>query len=156
MANQRIRLSTRFLTLFKIMTYGLVGMVSVAIPWAIMGEDWNALVALLNLAVIIFFAVRAIKRFRTVTWEKKHLVVKHRLDEIIIVPEEIKNIELKTLIGVHEVTLYEPHPYLGESFLFLASMNYIFKHGKIDDQMHELRQHIAQSKRTLVHTESNH
>ena len=88
------------------------------------------------------------RKLRTVVWESDRLVVKDKAD-LIILPEEIKNIELKMLIGVHEVTLHEPHPYLGESFLFQASMIYFFRHNKIDEQMHELRQHIAQSKREV-------
>ena len=150
MTNQHIRLSTRFLTLFKIVSYGVVGIVSLATSLTIMKGDWRALLALLNLGVIIFFATKALERLRTVTWEKQHLVVKYRLDEIIIAPEEIKSIELKAIVGVHEVTLRESHPYLGESFLFLASVDYMFKHDQIDSQMHELRQYITKSKQELV------
>ena len=81
-------------------------------------------------------------------WDHNQLVVNDQAD-LIILPEEIKNIELKMLIGVHEVTLHEPHPYLGESFLFQASLMYFFRHNAFDEQMHELRQHIAQSKREV-------
>lgn len=90
--------------------------------------------------------LRGMRKLRTVGWENGQMVVRDQQD-IILSPEEIDNIELKMLIGVHEVRLHEPHPYLGESFLFLASITYLFNHDKVDDQMHELREHVIRSKR---------
>ena len=93
--------------------------------------------------------LRGMRKLRTVIWEDHQLRVRDQ-QTILLLPEEIKSIELRVLVGVHEVTLYEPHPYLGESFLFLASMKYLFNHNRIDEQMHKLREHIAQSKRNVV------
>ncbi len=144
------RLSTRFLTPFKILVYGSMGVIPASVIPAIIERDWSYLHLPVALSLVAFAIIKGLGQFRTVTWEKKHLVVKHRLGEVIILLEEVKSIELKLLIGVHEVTLYESHPYLGESFLFLASTKYLFDHNHIDEQMHKLRQHTAQAKRELV------
>ncbi len=148
MTDQRIRLSTRFLPLFKGLCYALlVAFITLSIP-ALLQGDWRALLILLSSGISITTILRGMRKLRTVTWEDNQLRVKDQ-QTILLLPEEIKNIELKMLIGVHKVTLHEPHPYLGESFLFQASIIYFFRHNKIDEQMHELRQHIAQSKREV-------
>ena len=67
MTNQRIRLSTRFLMLFKVISYGVMGAVSLATSLTITEGDWRALLALINLGVILFFAIKAGERLRTVT-----------------------------------------------------------------------------------------
>jgi hypothetical protein len=148
MTDQSICLSTRFLPLFKGLCYAfLVAFFALSVP-ALLEGDWQALLILLSSGTMIIATLRGMRRLRTVVWEDNQLRVKDQ-QTILLLPEEINNIELKTLIGVHEVTLHEPHPYLGESFLFQASMLYFLRHNKIDEQMHELRQHIAQSKREM-------
>ncbi len=149
MTHHQTRLSTRFLPFFKGLCYALlVAFFALSIP-ALLEGDWRVLLVLLSSGIMIFTILRGMRKLRTVTWEDDQLRVKDQ-QTILLLPEEIANIELKVLIGVHEVTLCEPHPYLGESFLFLASMTYLFNHDKIDDQMHALREHIAQSKRSVV------
>ena len=148
MTDQRIRLSTRFLSFFKILCYASLLIVPALLLPNLLSGDWLAIQLLIAWTITAVSALLGMRKLRTVVWESDRLVVMDQAD-IIILPEEIKNIELKMLIGVHEVTLHEPHPYLGESFLFQASMIYFFRHNKIDEQMHELRQHIAQSKREV-------
>ncbi len=149
MTNHRTRLSTRFLSLFKGLCYALLlAFFALSIPALLQGE-WRALGSLVTSGIVVTTILRGMRKLRTVIWEEKQLRVKDQ-QTILLLPEEIENIELKLLIGVHEVTLCEPHPYLGESFLFLASMTYLFNHDKIDDQMHELREHIARSERSVV------
>lgn len=153
MINRNFRLSTRFLSFFKGLCYALLlAFLALSIP-ALLEGNWWALLGLVNGGVIVIAILRGMRKLRTVTWEDNQLRVKDQ-QTILLLPEEIKSIELKVLIGVHEVTLHEPHPYLGESFLFLASMTYLFNHDEIDERMYELRQHIAQSKRELMPTGS--
>ena len=148
MTDQRIRLSTRFLPLFKALSYALlVAFLALSIP-ALLQGDWRALLVLLGSGISIVTILRGMRKLRTVTWENNQLRVKDQ-QTILLLPEEIKNIELKMLIGVHEVTLHEPHPYLGESFLFQTSLMYFFRHNAFDEQMHELRQHIARARREV-------
>ncbi len=150
MIHHHTRLSTRFLSLFKVLAYASL---LPALLMLFLGIEQGQWLIILSVIAWMIFAVPAIlhwtQKLRTVVWEKNQFIVKDQVD-IIILPEEIKNIELSMIIGIHEVTLDEPHPYLGESFLFLASMKYLFTHNKIDNQMHELRQFVAQSKRELM------
>ena len=148
MTDQRIRLSTRFLPLFKGLCYASLLIVPALLLPSLLSGDWLAIQMLIAWTVTAVSALLGMRKLRTVRWELGSLVVKDQAD-LVILPEEIKNIELKMLIGVHEVTLHEPHPYLGESFLFQASLMYFFRHNAFDEQMHELRQHIAQSKREV-------
>ena len=148
MTDQRIRLSTRFLPLFKGLCYASLLIVPALLLPSLLIGDWLSIQMLIVWTATAVSALLGMRKLRTVRWESGSLVVKDQAD-LIILPEEIKNIELKMLIGVHEVTLHEPHPYLGESFLFQVSMMYFFRHGAIDEQMHELRQHIAQARRQV-------
>ncbi|MGB3585663.1 MAG: hypothetical protein WBA23_03930 [Tunicatimonas sp.] len=63
---------------------------------------------------------------------------------------EIREVELKALNGVHAVHLLEEHPYLGESFFFLGSLNYFFRHRKVDFVIQELNERIAETKREAI------
>ncbi len=146
MTNQRIRLSTRFLPFFKGLCYVLLmAFLALSIP-ALTEGDWWALLLLLSSGSMVIATLRGTLKLRTVVWEDNQLRVKDQ-QTILLLPEEIKNIELKMLIGVHKVTLHEPHPYLGESFLFQATLHYFFAHDQVDDQMEALRQHIARARR---------
>lgn len=150
MPDRHLRISTRFLRLFKILAYTSLLPALLMFILGVEQGDWLITLSVVFWSVLMVPAVvRWIRRLRTVIWEKNQLVVRDQMD-IIIPFEEIKNVELKMIIGVHEVTLHEPHPYLGDSFLFLASINYLFFHNKIDDQMHELRQHIVRRKHELT------
>ena len=149
MATRRVRLSTRFLTLFKGIIYTLLSVALVIALFAVRASDWLSVLIAGNAIALAFVVIKGVRKLRAVTWEESYLFVADQAD-IIILPEEIKSIELKMLIGVHEATLNETHPYLGDSFLFLASVRYLFAHDKVDNQMHELRQYIDQSKRELM------
>ena len=149
MTSQPVYLSTRFLSLFKGLVYALVVIALGFAGWMAWHSDWSTALLIANVGLFAYIIVRGLRKLRTVLWEGGHLVVKDQAD-VIILPEEVKSLELKALIGIHEVTLYEPHPYLGESFLFLASLNYLWSHNRVDDQMHTLRQHIAQCKREMT------
>ena len=141
MTDRRLRLSTRFLLLFKVLSYFSLLPALLMFLLGIEQGNWLIVLSVTPWMVLMVPAIiRWIRKLRTVVWEKNQLVVKDQMD-IIILPEEIKSIELKMIIGVHEVTLCQPHPYVGDSFLFLASMNYLFSHNQIDDQMYELRRH---------------
>ncbi len=150
MTNRRIRLSTRFLPFFKGLSIAsllvipcLLLVVSLTDDW-----DWTYLLQAFTWTMVVVSALLGMRKLRTVVWDHNQLVVNDQAD-LILLPEEIEDIELKMLIGVHEVTLREPHPYLGESFLFQTSMMYFFRHNAFDEQMHELRQHIARAQREV-------
>ena len=149
MPSRSFYLSTRFLPLFKGFVYTLVVIALGFAGWMAWNNDWTTALIIANAGLFAYATVRGLRKLRTVKWEAGQLVVKDQAD-VIILPEEIKRLELKMLIGVHEITLDEPHPYLGESFLFLASLNYLWSHDRVDEQMHMLRQHIAQSKREMT------
>ena len=148
MTDQRIRLSTRFLPFFKGLSIASLLVVPALLLPSLLNGDWLVIQLFVVWSILIVSTLLKMRKLRTVVWNHNQLVVNDQAD-LIILPEEIKNIELKMLIGVHEVTLHEPHPYLGESFLFQVSLMYFFRHDKIDEQMHELRQYIAQARRQV-------
>lgn len=94
---------------------------------------------------VVIFLLRKLKRYRDVVWNNDHLLIRDKHD-IIIPLNEIREVELKTLNGVHEVHLLEEHPYLGGSFFFLGSLNYFFRHKKVDITVQVLNERIAQAK----------
>jgi hypothetical protein len=147
MINRRIRLSTRFLPFFKVLS--IVSLLIVPCLLLVVSftnnGDWSYLLQAFTWTAIVVTALLGMQKLRTVVWDHNQLVVNDQAD-LILLPEEIEDIELKMLIGVHEVTLREPHPYLGESFLFQASLMYFFRHNAFDEQMHELRQRIARAR----------
>ena len=152
MTNRRIRLSTRFLPFFKVLSIASLLIVPALLLPSLIQGDWLSIQLLVGWSALIISALLGMRKLRTVVWDHNQLVVNDQAD-LILLPEEIEDIELKMLIGVHEVTLREPHPYLGESFLFQTSLMYFFRHHAFDEQMHELRQHIARARRE-VSTES--
>ena len=147
MATPQLRLSTRFLRFFKVFLYMSVAGVVVGILGLLLyNKRWDFLLAAVSWVVTVVILLRRLERLRDVVWEGDHLLVKDEAD--ILVPlNEIENVELKTLVRTHEVTLHEEHPYLGESFLFQASLGYLFRHRQTDDTIHELRQRIVQARR---------
>ena len=115
-------------------------------------RSWEFALPALSWIVGAAILLRKLEKLRDVAWEENHLLVKDEVD-ILIPLEEIEAVELKTLIGTHEVTLYEAHPYLGESFLFQASLGYLFRHDRVDDTVHELRQRMVQARQAFLESE---
>lgn len=148
-----LRISTRSLLAFRIIAYiigvACIGFISwsIYVSWEV--DSWRSDLHIINwvfLGVVILFLLRKLKYYRNVIWNNDHLLVKDKHD-IIIPLNEIREVELKTLNGVHEVHLLEDHPYLGESFFFLGSLNYFFRHKKVDLTIQALNERIAEAKR---------
>ncbi|MEM9829001.1 MAG: hypothetical protein AAF944_00105 [Bacteroidota bacterium] len=148
-----LRNSSRYLSTFKVAIIVSVTVIALFYIWLFINsfdEDWVSVTTSLLLGVsmitLLISALLRLKYYRNVIWDDDHLIVKDKVD-IIIPLNEIREVELKTLNGVHEVHLLEEHPYLGESFLFLGSLNYFFRHKKIDLTIQSLNKRIAQAKR---------
>ncbi len=149
-----LRISSRYLLTFKILASAGVALLTAGAIWLLLNSPslltiitsligWGVFIATLVLALVRF------KRYRNVIWNGDHLLVKDEVD--IMVPlNEIREVELKALNGVHAVHLLEEHPYLGESFFFLGSLNYFFRHRKVDFVIQELNERIAETKREAI------
>ncbi|MEM9676124.1 MAG: hypothetical protein AAF992_26270 [Bacteroidota bacterium] len=148
-----LRISTRSLITFKVLTFIGVSLYTIGLAWLFFTDpqdDLLKIVALLaqwaSIIVLLVVAFIRFKRYSNVIWNDDHLLVMDKHD-IIIPLNEIREVELKTLNGVHEVHLLEEHPYLGESFFFLGSLNYFFRHKKVDLFIQGLNERITEAKR---------
>lgn len=151
-----LRISSRYLLPFKISAYAGVALLISGGVWFLFvtpPDDGLTTIAFFigwgNIIIILILALVRFKRYRDVVWNIDHLIVKDKID-IIIPLNEIREIELKALNGVHKVHLLEEHPYLGESFFFLGSLNYFFRNKKVDFIMQELSECIVRAKREMV------
>ncbi|WKN45162.1 hypothetical protein [Tunicatimonas pelagia] len=147
-----LRISSRHLLTFKIFACAGVALIVLAVTWLFLTDPPENLLDAITfiggwipLIVILILALVRFKRYRNVIWNDDHLLVKDKYD-IIIPLSEVRKVELKTLNGVHQVHLLEEHPYLGDSFYFLGSLNYFFRHKKIDLTTQALNERIAQAK----------
>lgn len=70
---------------------------------------------------------RMARNQRQVAFDDRFAYLKMRGHELLIPLENVKDIELKTMLGTYEVTLYHPEQF-GTSFFFKVSLLYPLNH----------------------------
>jgi hypothetical protein len=148
----RIRnLSTRWLTPFKVVVFGVYVSLSIAIVYMFItrGEGlMSILLGLFNAACYCYFfflLIRVTSKLYQIEFDVDFLYVLMKEQDLIIPLENIESVEISTLGGVYKVNLFHPEQ-LGQHFYFKLSMWYPLNYQSKDELVNVLRRNIDRAK----------
>jgi hypothetical protein len=148
----RIRnLSTRWLTPFKVVVFGVYVSLSIAIVYMFItrGEGLRSiLLGLFNAACYCYFfflLIRVTSKLYQIEFDVDFLYVLMKEQDLIIPLENIESVEISTLGGVYKVNLFHPEQ-LGQHFYFKLSMWYPLNYQSKDELVNVLRRNIDRAK----------
>jgi len=105
----------------------------------------------------IFLLLRVLemtRKLHQVSFDQEFLYVTGKSQDLVIPLENIKDVEIKTMGGVYQITLYHPEQ-VGEAFFFKPSLLYPLNFKKKDALVDLLRRNIALAKQRKSNTPPN-
>lgn len=97
-----------------------------------------------SIGFYIFYIKRTAK-LKNISYDSENIYVFKEGQEVVIPFYEIKDIELKSLLGSHLIKFYNDLG-LGDEIYFKSSLWYPFNFKKVDDQVYQLQLLIDKSK----------
>lgn len=157
----RIRnLSTRYFLLYK---YGVAVLCCIAICYslilAVQRFSQRPIEAISSPALwipIIFLWswIRIHKKVHRIEFDEDFLYVIRKNQDTIIPLENIKDVQIKSLVGFYQIDLYNPEDF-GSQLFFKPSLLYPLNFKKKDALVNTLRRHIEDSKRKVQSLQKN-
>ncbi len=132
----------------------------IAIPWILIFVVFGwaifqrfELFGIYNLGIYGFifykFYVKRTLKLKSIAYDKENLYVFNKGHEIIIPFYEVKDVKLRSLLGVHSVNLYRDFGF-GKEIYFKSSLWYPFNFKRVDNEVFKLQDLIESAKRNYT------
>jgi hypothetical protein len=147
-----IRLSSRWLGQWRYFSFALYTVLVMGLGFLFLRQAKNVVDVLLGLAqfgVYIYLyviALRATNKLMQVSFDENYLYVQMKTQELLIPLENIKDVEIKSLGGTYEVSLFTPEQ-LGDKFYFKVSLLYPLNKNSKEDLIDRFWAAIEKAKR---------
>ncbi|MBI1770367.1 MAG: hypothetical protein HYR67_18510 [Bacteroidetes bacterium] len=148
-------LSTRFLLPYKIFIWGVLIVFFLLIAYeSFEGLRITSFILPVTWGFVLYRYYIMNSKLHRVEFDDEYLYVIRKEADILVPLENIKDLELRTLIGHYEIMFYNPEQ-VGDKIYFKPSLLYPFNSKKKDELVNILWQKINKAKTKQSHFQKN-